>query len=57
MVSYLDKCIDNAGSRRVVNKIYFDFAKAFYSVPHKRLLGKLKSCGINGKVLEWTKAI
>ena len=57
MVSYLDKCIDNAGSRRVLNKIYFDFAKAFYSVPHKRLLGKLKSCGINGKVLEWTKAI
>ena len=36
--------------------IYLDFAKAFDSVPHERLLGKLKSCGINGKVLEWLKA-
>ena len=36
--------------------IYLDFAKAFDSVPHERLLGKLKSYGINGKVLEWLKA-
>ena len=37
-----------------MDTIYFDFAKAFDSVPHKRL-GKLKSYGINGKVLEWIK--
>ena len=39
-----------------MDTIYFDFAKAFDSVPHKRLLGELKSDGINGKVLEWVKA-
>ena len=52
LLSYLDKCIDTIVSGGVVDTIYFDFAKAFDSVPQKRLLGKLKSYGINGKVLE-----
>ena len=56
LLSYLDKCIDTIVSGRVVDTIYFDFAKAFNSVPHKRLLGKLKSYSINRKVLEWIKA-
>ena len=56
MLSYLDKCIDTIVSGGVVDTIYFKFAKAFDSVPHERLLGKLKSYGINGKVLEWIKA-
>ena len=30
--------------------IYLDFAKAFDSVPHIRLLEKLKACGIRGKL-------
>ena len=55
-LSYLDKCIDTIVSEGVVDTIYFDFAKAFDSVPHKKLLGKLKSHGINGKVLQWIKA-
>ena len=56
MLSYLDKCIDTIVSGGVVDTIYFDFTKAFDRVPHKRLLGELKSYGINGKVLEWIKA-
>ena len=35
--------------------IYLDFAKAFDSVPHNRLLSKIKSCGIEGKVWRWIK--
>ena len=31
--------------------LYLDFMKAFDSVPHKRLLSKLKSYGIDGKTL------
>ena len=38
-----------------MDAIYFDFAKAFDNVSHERLLSKLKSHGINGKVLEWIK--
>ena len=36
--------------------IYTDFAKAFDSVPHKRLFVKLKSIGITGNVLNWNKS-
>ena len=56
LLSYLDKCTDTIVSGGVVDTIYFDFAKAFDSVPHERLLGKLKSYGNSGKVFEWIKA-
>ena len=33
--------------------IYLDFAKAFDTVPHKRIIHKLRAYGIRGKVLIW----
>ena len=39
-----------------VDVIYTDFAKAFDSVPHQRLLVKLKGVGISENVLNWIKA-
>ena len=33
--------------------VYLDFAKAFNSVWHMRLILKLKLAGIRGKVLRW----
>ena len=36
--------------------IYLDFAKAFDSVPHHRLITKLQSYGIDGKILNWIKS-
>ena len=38
-----------------IDVIYTDFAKAFDSVPHNRLLLKLQSLGIEGDVLKWIK--
>ena len=38
-----------------VDIIYLDFSKAFDKVPNRRLLMKLKSYGIRGKVLCWIK--
>jgi len=36
--------------------IYFDFRKAFDTVPHLRLLHKLEVYGISGKLLKWIKS-
>ena len=36
-----------------VDIVYLDFQKAFYKVPHQRLLYKLHGHGIRGKVLSW----
>ena len=38
---------------KAVDVIYLDFQKAFDKVPHKRLLFKLKSHGVQGNVLRW----
>ena len=36
-----------------IDSIYLDFAKAFDSVPHVRLLQKISAYGIKGKDLKW----
>lgn len=44
------KIIDDGGA---VDIIYMDFQKAFDSVPHRRLLTKVKAHGISDEVLAW----
>ena len=39
--------------KKQVDVIYLDLQKAFDKVPHARLLSKLKSYGITGKLLQW----
>jgi len=56
LLSYLNECIETVASGGVVDTIYFDFEKAFDTVPHQRLLRKLEAYGIKGVVLKWIKA-
>ena len=36
-------------------RLYLDYQKAFDTVPHQRLLSKMKSYNINSNIIEWTK--
>ena len=56
LLYFIDICIDLISEGFVVDAIYFDFAKAFDSVPHKRLLHKLASFGITGNTFDWIKS-
>ena len=47
------KAIDEGFSTDVV---YMDYQKAFDTVPHRRLIGKLSSYGIRGETLKWVEA-
>ena len=39
-----------------VHTTYMDFMKAFDTVPHRRLLSKLKGYGVRANLLEWIRA-
>jgi hypothetical protein len=52
-LDYISFCIDNGIP---VDVILLDFAKAFDTVPHRRLIAKLRAYGISGLVLNWIEA-
>ena len=56
LLSVLDKWTKAIEQGEGIDAIYLHFAKAFDSVPHQRLLVKLKGYGIGGKVLQWFAA-
>jgi len=56
MLKVLDawtEILDRGGE---IDVIYLDFMKAFDTVPHRRLLSKMRSYGIDGNILDWVKA-
>ena len=53
ILSFLDKVTEWVDKGECADVLYTDFAKAFDKVPHKRLLRKLSSHGIGGKVWNW----
>lgn len=53
IVEHWSEILEDGGS---IDCIYLDFAKAFDTVPHERLLYKLQAYGIEGKLLDWIRA-
>ena len=48
-----DEFIQNFESKTQTDVVVLDFSKAFYVVPHQRLLHKLDQYGIRGTTLNW----
>lgn len=55
LLEVCDKWSEELDNKNSVDVIYFDFQKAFDSVPHQRLLIKLTGYGIGGHILAWIK--
>nr|CAH8874254.1 unnamed protein product [Trichobilharzia regenti] len=47
--------VKSKDNRRPVDIVFIDFSKAFDKVHHKRLLMKLESLGIKGRLLDWLR--
>ena len=56
LIKFTDKITRILDEGKCADVFYLDFAKAFDKVPYGRLLTKMKSKGINGKVHEWVKS-
>ena len=56
LLKYLDECGEIISTGGIVDSIYFDFSKAFDTVPHRRLISKLKAYGIDGQILSWIES-
>ena len=57
LLTFLDKITKNIDCGTVVDAVFLDFAKAFDKVAHKTLILKLKSHGIDGRLIAWIIAV
>ena len=48
--------LKNKDAGKQLDVIILDFSKAFDTVPHRRLLGKLENCGVKGSLLRWIES-
>jgi hypothetical protein len=55
LLATLDAWTTALDNGQPVDAIYLDFAKAFDTVPHQRLITKMNGYGITGNVLKWTE--
>lgn len=55
MLCYLDNLVNAVDEGMCIDINYLDCEKAFDRVPHRRLLTKLESMGIDGRILVWIK--
>ena len=55
LLNIIDEWTMAVDDRNEVNCLYLDFMKAFDTVPHRRLIHKLKSYGICDPILSWIR--
>ena len=55
LLNYIDKCTESISKGHTIDTVYLDFAKAFDTVPHKRLIAKLEMYGISGCLINWIR--
>ncbi len=55
LLNFYNEVFNTYDETRAVDIIYLDYQKAFDKVPHKRLLTKLKSCGVSGNLQKWSE--
>ena len=53
LLDVMDKWTDSLDIGKPVDAVYLDFAKAFDSVPHHRLVSKIRQYGIKGRIGAW----
>ena len=55
LLMFLEDITKDIDEGKPMDVIYLDFSKAFDKVPHQRLLRKIESHGISGKISAWLK--
>ena len=55
LIEVMEDWTEHLDNHNSVDAKYLDFQKAFDTVPHHRLITKLKGYGISGNILEWIK--
>lgn len=53
LIEFMEKVTTIVDEQKAADIFYLDFAKAFDTVPHKRLILKLKAKGVSGPILAW----
>ena len=53
LIAFYDSMTGWVDDGRVMDVVYLDFSKAFDTVSHNILTGKLKNCGLDGRAVMW----
>ena len=53
LIDFYDAVSEEMDHGNPVNIFYFDFAKAFDTVPHSKLMIKLKNLNLDEKIVKW----
>ena len=56
LLQVMDKWTEMIENGDPIDVVYLDFAKAFDSVPHRRMITKLEACGVSGELLRWMES-